>query len=167
MTGFVYAIGGNIGRVKIGWSADPCKRLVKIKSDCPTACTLIGIVEATKAQEAEAHALLEPWKIQGEWFRHDGPVAAFVAMLRPPRPKPVVSGYQHPLRAFRHQQTPRLRLKTLAQRVGSTHASLSRIEKGKQTISIGLAQKCAAVTGIPIRELRPDLARHFGEAQCP
>jgi hypothetical protein len=86
MTGFVYAIGDS-ERVKIGWSSDPMRRLDKIRSDCPDVAHLLGLVPATREQEAEAHKLLAPWHIQREWFRHEGAVTAFVEMLAQPRPR--------------------------------------------------------------------------------
>ena len=87
MTGFVYAIGDGNGAVKIGWSADPIRRLSKIACDCPAAPKLLGLIEATQAQEYEAHRLLEPWCIRREWFRLEGPVLAFVEMLPKPGPR--------------------------------------------------------------------------------
>jgi hypothetical protein len=89
MTGFLYAIGNDEGRVKIGWSADPAKRRSEIASDLPGKIELLGVIAATHEQEAEAHQLFEPWRISGEWYRLEGAVAAFVAMLpKPVRPAP-------------------------------------------------------------------------------
>jgi hypothetical protein len=89
MTGFLYAIGNDERRVKIGWSADPAKRRSEIASDLPGKIELLGVIAATHEQEAEAHQLFEPWRISGEWYRLEGAVAAFVAMLpKPVRPAP-------------------------------------------------------------------------------
>jgi len=64
----------------------------------------------------------------------------------------------HPLRAYRLRQEPRLRLKDLAVRIGTSKGNLSRIENGKQLVSEDLLPKVAAETGIPASKLRPDLA---------
>lgn len=81
MTGFVYAIGDGEGRVKIGWSGDPIRRLRGIQTGCPQNAKLIGMVRATKSQESQAHKLLARWHIKGDWFRFEGAVAVFVGML--------------------------------------------------------------------------------------
>ena len=102
MTGFVYAISGGEGRVKIGWSSDPFRRLAKLRSDCPAIAHLLGLVEATKQQEAAVHGLLAPWRIQREWFHLIGPVVSFVEMLPKPKIRIVEVGENdHPLRAWR------------------------------------------------------------------
>lgn len=88
MTGFIYAIGDGEGRVKIGWSADPVKRRAAIDCGCPSETILLGFIPATRAHEAEAHELLAPWRLSGEWFRLQDLVAAFVDMLPAPRPWP-------------------------------------------------------------------------------
>lgn len=137
MTGFIYAVSDGEGRVKIGWSADPVRRLTEINVYCPLQVTLLGVIEATKEHEAETHDLLAPWCVSGEWFRHEGPVAEFVSMLPKPQPKPIItSSASHPLRAYRDRH--RLTLEALADRTGTTKATLSRIENGKQSPSRGM-----------------------------
>lgn len=84
MTGFVYAIGDGEGRVKIGWSADPVRRRNAFATGHPGEVELLGIVPATREQEQEAHQLLRKWRISREWYRFEGAVAKFVAMLSPP-----------------------------------------------------------------------------------
>jgi len=91
MIGYVYAINDHEGRVKIGWSNNPVRRLSEINVVRATRASLYGFVAATRAQEAELHDLLTPWHVSGEWFRLEGPVLAFVEMLPKPKPKPVVS----------------------------------------------------------------------------
>lgn len=62
------------------------------------------------------------------------------------------------IRDYRLSQKPRMPQEDLAVKVGITKASLSRIESGKLPLSIDLAQKISEATGIPFRDLRPDLA---------
>lgn len=51
----------------------------------------------------------------------------------------------HPLRSYRHKQE--LALEVLAERVGVTRQSLSRIELGKQNPSLDLIDKLVKATG--------------------
>ena len=87
MTGFVYAVGDGEGRVKIGWSRNPLGRLKKIKTDCACTPSLLGIIDATMAQESELHSLLAHWCTGGEWYRLEGAVVDFVNMLGKPEPR--------------------------------------------------------------------------------
>lgn len=150
--GFVYAIGDGRGRVKIGWSGDPLRRLAKIRSDCPSAAALFGVIPATREQEQEAHALLKPWRANREWFYLEGAVVAFVEMLPPPRPRPIdISASESPLRQYRKQN--RISMQALANQLGTTHATISRYETGKRLPSSNLLVKIAKETGLSIDAL--------------
>jgi hypothetical protein len=157
MTGFVYFIQCG-ERVKIGWSRDPKKRLVKIQCDNGAPCILLGAVAGTLDQEAEIHDLLRPWRLSGEWF--DGtaaPVAAacdhFGGLNPPDAPR---------------QRRPILRTKLAARLWQSGFrmtdvATALRIDKANLSrwarTGIPAERVCAveAMTGIPRHELRPDL----------
>lgn len=164
MTGFVYAIGDE-HRVKIGWSADPVRRLAKISSDCPGHIRLLGAVPATKEQEAEAHELLAPWRIGREWFRHEGPVAAFVKMLPPLKPKPAAiqdddAHPRHPLAVYRKSHG--LSKTGLARLLGTSRANITRWENdNRKPDKVSLRLICQK-TGIPAWELRPDVVEMIG-----
>lgn len=69
----------------------------------------------------------------------------------------------HPVRAYRLSQSPPVKLRELAKRLGTTTANLSRIETGKQAVSDVLLVKLVAETGISARVFRPDLAALFAE----
>lgn len=58
-----------------------------------------------------------------------------------------------PVREFRHQQQPRLTLAALAKRIGTTKENLSRIETGKQGLSLKMAKALSRETGIPAAKL--------------
>lgn len=92
--GFVYAVADGEGRVKIGWSRNPIRRLAQIAIACPRKVELLGYVQATRDQEAEVHTLLSRWRLGGEWFALVGPVIAFVEML--PKPRPVAISTELP-----------------------------------------------------------------------
>lgn len=68
------------------------------------------------------------------------------------------------VRAWRLRQEPVVTVAELATRLDMSTGNLSRIETGQQPITDGLLPKIVAETGIPARELRPDLAHLFGEA---
>jgi transcriptional regulator with XRE-family HTH domain len=67
----------------------------------------------------------------------------------------------HPVRIYRNAQTPPVRLEDLAAKIGITKPSLSRIETGKQPLSVDLAKKISDATDIPMRELCPEIAKMF------
>lgn len=74
----------------------------------------------------------------------------------------------NPIRAFRKGQQPPMSLKVLAERVGVTTATMSRVESGKMPLSVPLAKRIAENTGIPLAKLCPDLAEMFqGAAPAP
>jgi DNA-binding XRE family transcriptional regulator len=85
------------------------------------------------------------------------------------------SGYKyamsdiHPLRAYRQTQTPKLSQEALADKLGVARLTVVRWENGQRKIEGDRILKVAKVTGIPARELRPDLVeqaeRLFGGAQ--
>lgn len=164
MTGFVYAIGDGQRRVKIGWSRDPLRRLVKLRSDCSGEVKLLGVISATREQEAEAHELLAHWHISGEWFRLEGAVATFVGMLSMPKPRPVeIDLNAHALKQWR--QGRGITLAELAADTDTTAATLSRIENGEQIPRIPLVRKLMAETGLSAHILLPDLAPLFWRAE--
>jgi transcriptional regulator with XRE-family HTH domain len=56
---------------------------------------------------------------------------------------------------------PPVKQRDLAERIGTTKANLSRIENGKQELSVELLPKLVAETGISASRLRPDLEKLF------
>jgi hypothetical protein len=85
MMGFIYAIQSG-DAVKIGFAAEPARRVSELNVGSPSIHRLLGFIEGTKEQEAEAHRLLRRWRVRGEWFRLEGAVLAFVHMLPPYAP---------------------------------------------------------------------------------
>lgn len=160
MTGFVYAIG-NSERVKIGYSADPASRFVKIKSDSGHDCEIIGIIPATVEQEREAHSLLSEYRLHGEWFRREGAVAVFCDMLpaAPVRVRPILFGKEPacPLQTYRKDNG--LTLEALAARFGVQKAAVWKWERHRPPADKVL--DIEAETKISRHVLRPDV---FGEA---
>lgn len=151
MNGFIYAIWDGASRVKIGWSSNPVRRLAKLGTDCPMPVRLLGVIAATREQESELHRLLSPWRANREWFHLRGPVAHFVGMLPCPRPRSQAlreARNSHPLHLYRHRCG--LTLAALADKSGTTKATLSRIETGKLMPGLPLARRLCAATGLPL-----------------
>lgn len=67
----------------------------------------------------------------------------------------------HPLERFRASQTPPLSLADLAARLNVGRATVHRWESGVRKIDLDILPRVVEVTGIPARELRPDLAELF------
>ncbi len=61
----------------------------------------------------------------------------------------------NPIKAYRLRAE--LKVRELAERWGTSFATLSRIENGKQVIPERLLSVIAKDTGVPVKELRPDL----------
>ncbi len=148
MSGFVYAIGDGEGRVKIGWSADPIRRLSQINTNCPQSVGLLGVIEATKEQEAEAHNLLAPWRVSGEWFFLEGPVQKFIEMLPRPVPRIVLRGsYKHSTHPLSRWLTENcMTTSEFAKLVGVTQGMISLLCSGQSWVSRDTAHKIVEVT---------------------
>jgi transcriptional regulator with XRE-family HTH domain len=73
------------------------------------------------------------------------------------------------IRAYRASQ--RMSLEQLADKIAGegcerpSTAKLSRIETGKQPVATDILDCLEKITGIPAKDLRPDLAKHFEAAQ--
>jgi hypothetical protein len=84
MTGYVYAARScETGLIKIGFSRNPHRRARELK------CRLLCYARGTPSHEKEVHRLLHAWRVDGEWFREEGRVAWFLAMLPPAKDPPV------------------------------------------------------------------------------
>lgn len=67
--GFVYvihAVGTN--RIKIGYSAEPEKRLLHLQTGSPFELRLLGKWPGTVEGEQRAHRILAKYRCSGEWF---------------------------------------------------------------------------------------------------
>lgn len=74
----------------------------------------------------------------------------------------------HPLKVYRETQTPRLSQAGLASKLGVARLTVLRWETGERKINPSLIPTVTERTGIPAKELRPDLIleheKLFGEA---
>jgi transcriptional regulator with XRE-family HTH domain len=67
----------------------------------------------------------------------------------------------HPLKTYRETQDPRLSQAALAERLGVTRHTVLRWENGGRRIDEKKVFDVARITGIPAKELRPDLVERL------
>lgn len=74
----------------------------------------------------------------------------------------------HPLKTYRKSRVPALSQAELARTLGVSRLTVTRWETGERKIGPSLIPTVAKQTGIPAKELRPDLIEEheklFGEA---
>jgi predicted XRE-type DNA-binding protein len=144
MTGFVYCIGEGSGRaVKVGYSADPHRRLAKIRADNVGDMKLLGMLPGNVALEAEIHRRFEYLHIRGEWFDDFGCA---------------ITDFFGPLASIEAQVVEVINLRTWMQANGLTqidlsgalgvHSSIvSRLLAQKMRPSLDLAVRIECLTG--------------------
>lgn len=71
----------------------------------------------------------------------------------------------NPLKTFRENQTPRLSQAGLAKLLGVSRPTAHRWETGARKIGPDSLSTVSEKTGIPKRQLRPDLAEKLEDAQ--
>lgn len=82
--GIIYVVqAAPVMAVKIGFTrnAELAWRLKGIQTGCPYPLKVLASVKGLPAQEREAHALLSPYRLTGEWFDWTPQVQAFVGAL--------------------------------------------------------------------------------------
>lgn len=71
------------GAVKIGYAADPQKRLAELQTGCPNGLELIRTLHGQRREEKEVHRRLKRFRHRGEWFAANaGPLNAAIAEMR-------------------------------------------------------------------------------------
>ena len=77
---FIYFIQcASSGRIKIGSSADPWRRLTLLQTGCPTDLSIIHAFRAPRYVELD---LQRKHRIRGEWFDPAPEILAFIDGLR-------------------------------------------------------------------------------------
>lgn len=66
----IYVISDNRGKIKVGRSIDPQKRIMSLQTGSTELLTLVLVVKHRGDDERRLHALLSRHRISGEWF-HD------------------------------------------------------------------------------------------------
>ena len=67
--GFVYVMACvGLSEFKVGWSADPKRRLIQVGYDVGHPVTLEWTANGDRGTETLLHDSLAPWRTHGEWF---------------------------------------------------------------------------------------------------
>lgn len=150
MSGYVYAIAcGDL--VKIGYSADPWSRFVKLKTDNAADAKLLGAVPGTLKQEKELHRLLSPWRSNGEWFwRGSLAVETFISNVRP-----LLRSVAHPKNLIWKLRGVGFPAAKLADALGVNKSTVTYWSR--HGTPADRADDVERLTGIPKHELRPDV----------
>lgn len=132
-----------LDRFKIGYSAKPELRFVKMQSDSPTQLSLVSVIEGDEASEAALHERFEGDRLHGEWFNASVDLKSFVASLPPYRKPPRKAGGGKLGEWIRNNGTTQTEF---AEVVGLTGATISRIACGKVNFRIRTAQAICKAT---------------------
>lgn len=143
--------------VKIGFSERPAKRFCKIQSDSPGMAELLAVIEGDRAEEARLHERFRVLRQRGEWFRDEGELREFIAQLQPYQaPERARSGRkpEKPTTAFaRWMRQADLTDIKLAEALGVSRPTVTKIRTGKRQPSLRLAVAITQMSGIPAHEL--------------
>lgn len=95
--GYVYFIRSGES-VKIGFTRDVKKRHQQLKTGDPNKTTILASVPGTRDTEAYFHQMFAEYRTTGEWFRYEGELKRFTALMpaRPSTPDRDGAAYQSP-----------------------------------------------------------------------
>jgi hypothetical protein len=131
--------------VKIGFAADPERRLLLLQAGCPYRLYLTRVVDGDRRLEAAFHETFAEHRIARDWFHWSDDMALATAT---PRPAGALSAILR-----QHLKAERGRLTQLAEALAINPSAISQWEKVP-------AERVPAVeeaTGISRHDLRPDL----------
>ena len=121
-------------KVKIGFSANPEKRLKNLQTGNAALLSLAATMQGTVEHEKELHKRFEGYNINGEWFSYKGELKAFILNI-PRQPKHVQ--YCSPLDEYIRKH--HIKASDFAAAVGLSQGSISRLRRGTQTPSLEAA----------------------------
>jgi hypothetical protein len=81
MSGSVYFIEADNGRIKIGYAANVAKRFRALQTANSATLTLLGSVAGTRAAERAIHRRLAAHRQDGEWFDDCPPVRECMSLI--------------------------------------------------------------------------------------
>lgn len=82
--GYCYFVGATEGPIKIGYSADPCRRLRQLRRDTPEDIRILAKVHGGREREQYYHCLFEDLHRGGEWFERTPELLAEIERLSTP-----------------------------------------------------------------------------------
>lgn len=77
MSGKVYFIAAP-GRIKIGWTTQPEKRLAQLRYTDMDELSVLGVIDGSRSLERRIHNLVDKHRRRGEWFADVPEVRAIV-----------------------------------------------------------------------------------------
>lgn len=145
------------GAVKIGFSKNPRHRLVKLATDSPFPCSLMGVVEGCIKVERALHIKFSEFRIRGEWFKFTREIDIFIQQNTIPYPK----AFRQPIAGFGPLGTWRVEtdksVTDAAKAAGVTPAMWSRWENNKRLVPAERAVKLEDAIGVSRHDMRPDI----------
>lgn len=79
---FVYFIGDPRRKVvKIGVSTDVSRRLTAIQTGYPYPLSILCVIPGDEVLESELQRIFAPMRTNGEWFRYDGRLRAYIGTV--------------------------------------------------------------------------------------
>lgn len=164
MTGFVYFLRcGDF--VKIGFSAQPKRRLRHLQTATPFDFELLGMHPGLRWQEQQLHKIFASLRHRHEWFRVDQTILDIAATGLPSmdadRAQPAPSG----LRPATRHRAARILASYLDQTGVTQEQFAERFGVNKSTVTYWVqrhlpaerAMEIERATGIPRFKLRPDI----------
>lgn len=142
--GYIYAVECG-GRIKIGFSKKPVKRVSSLATGAPFECKLLGYWPGTVEQECELHQRFAAHRVHREWFEKTDEIIAFIA--GPNMPEPAAT----PLAKWRKQRG--LTAAQAGRLVGATQAAWTRWENGLRTMRPQMVRKLMELTGLSAEDL--------------
>ena len=145
----------DIGRVKIGYSANPRNRLVGLQTGCPVRLVMERVMHGYEVDEADLHSRFAPHRLNGEWFSLAAEIEALMANLPAPEwskavDTPDADGACGPLaKAFVERMNAVAAMRsiapsTLSAQVLGSGVLLKRMTEGK-TITLAKFEKACAM----------------------
>lgn len=154
----VYMIrAGDTGPVKLGFAVNPDRRIGGLQIGHPEKLTVLRIMEGCRAFEAALHRHFAPLRIRGEWFTHSDEMLGDLEHLRPAANNNDVSPSAP--RAVKYDDA----LVRVLEKAGGP----SKLAEYLGVVPSAVTQwirvparhlfRLEALTGIPGRDIRPDL----------
>lgn len=141
----IYFVKSAGGLVKIGLSANPRRRLVKMRADSSEVLELLVIIDGGPKDEKALHAQFSHLRVRGEWFNDDGAIGKLVGQL-------IKGGAEVPSptkeRSYKPGRDGRPSHRDL-RALGLSQAYASELAAGKKIPSLATAQRIEGALGYP------------------
>lgn len=140
-------------RVKIGFAANPSKRIASIQTSSPFKLDVVLIIDGNFSTEQSVHKTFKEYRLTGEWFEFVDPIKKFIEdNLDSDRRYECgfdTSDFQGNEQIRSHRKNLKLTLRELGERLGVTAQTVQDYQEGekKGTISLNVIRNVAAAMG--------------------